>query len=154
MRLHLIAVGVIRSGPERGLVDTYLDRAAKLARPVGMRAVSEAEVASGGGPGEEAARLLARCPDGARILCLDERGRDITSAEMARQLASWRDAGEGDVCFLIGGADGHGPAVRRAASLHLAFGSQTWPHRLVRVMLAEQVYRALTILAGTPYHKA
>jgi len=154
VRIHLVAVGPLKSGPERDLVDDYLDRAARCGRGLGVREVREAGVASGGGCEAEGERLLARCPPGARIICLDERGENAGSARIADLLAGWRDGGEEDVCFLIGGADGHGEAVRQAASHTLSFGAQTWPHRLVRVMLAEQVYRALTILAGTPYHKA
>jgi len=88
------------------------------------------------------------------VLRLDEAGENITSTELARRFAAWRDEGQRDLVFLIGGAEGFSADVRRAAPKSLAFGAQTWPHRLVRAMLAEQVYRAFTILAGTPYHKA
>ena len=102
----------------------------------------------------EADLLLASVPAGAVVAALDERGRDLTSPEFARRLEGWRDQGHRGAAFLIGGADGLDERARAAAGLHLAFGRQTWPHRLVRVMLAEQLYRATTILAGHPYHRA
>jgi 23S rRNA (pseudouridine1915-N3)-methyltransferase len=154
MRLQIIGVGRLKDGPERDLADVYLARAAPLARQLGFRGPDEYEVASGGSLEAEGARLIARIPEGARVWRLDEAGENITSPELARRFAGWRDAGQRDFVFLIGGAEGFSPEVRRAAPRSLAFGAQTWPHRLVRAMLAEQIYRALTILAGTPYHKA
>jgi len=154
MRLQIVGVGRLKDGPERSLTDDYLARALPLARQLGFRGPDEHEVASGGGQGAEGARLIARLPDGARCLRLDEAGENLTSTELARRLAAWRDEGLRETVFLIGGAEGFSPDVRRLVPRTLAFGAQTWPHRLVRAMLAEQVYRALTILAGTPYHKA
>lgn len=154
MRLQITGVGRLKDGPERELADDYLARAQPLARQLGFRGPDEQEVASGGGLEAESARLIARIPDGARVLRLDEAGENLTSTELARRLAAWRDEGQRDLVFLIGGAEGYSADVRRTAPMTLAFGAQTWPHRLVRAMLAEQVYRALTILAGTPYHKA
>ena len=154
MRLLMLGVGRLKDGPERVLTDDYLRRAAASARSLGFRGPDEAEVASGGGLEAEGARILARIPGGARIIRLDEGGENLTSEALARRLARWRDEGERDACFLIGGAEGYAPDVRAAAPGTLAFGVQTWPHRLARAMLAEQLYRAMTILAGTPYHKA
>lgn len=154
MRLTFLVVGRLKSGPERDLVDEYVKRAGPVARGLGFRAIEEIEVASGGGLDAEADRLLAKIPQGAKCIRLDEHGRAFGSVEFSEKLASWRDQGIGDLVFLIGGAEGYGDAVRRAVPETLAFGPQTWPHRLVRVMLAEQVYRALSIEAGTPYHKA
>jgi 23S rRNA (pseudouridine1915-N3)-methyltransferase len=112
------------------------------------------EVAAGGGDTDaETGRLLAAVPEGAAIVALDGRGRDLTSEDLALRLGRWRDEGVRVVAFLIGGADGLGEAARARASLVLALGRMTWPHQLVRVMLAEQVYRASTILAGHPYHR-
>jgi 23S rRNA (pseudouridine1915-N3)-methyltransferase len=102
----------------------------------------------------EAALLLAAVPPGAAVVALDGRGRDLTSEETAARLGAWRDAGRRDAAFLVGGPEGLADAVLAAADLRLAFGRQTWPHRLVRVMLAEQLYRATAILAGHPYHRA
>lgn len=154
MRLQIVGVGRLKDGPERALTDDYVSRTLPLARQMGFRAFDEHEVASGGGLEAEGARLLARIPDGANCLRLDEAGENLTSTELARRLAAWRDDGLRDTVFLIGGAEGFSAEVRRAVPRTLAFGAQTWPHRLVRAMLAEQVYRAMTILAGTPYHKA
>ncbi|HAY06417.1 MAG TPA: 23S rRNA (pseudouridine(1915)-N(3))-methyltransferase RlmH [Hyphomonas sp.] len=154
MRLTLLGVGRLKDGPERILADDYIGRTLPLARQLGFRGVDEAEVASGGGLEAEGARLLTRIPEGAISLRLDEAGENITSTELARRLAAWRDDGQRDAVFLIGGAEGFSADVRRVVPKSIAFGAQTWPHRLVRAMLAEQVYRAMTILAGTPYHKA
>ena len=154
MRLQIVGVGRLKDGPERSLADDYIGRTLPLARQLGFRGLEEHEVASGGGLDAEGARLLARITDGATCLRLDEAGDNLTSAELARRLAAWRDDGVRDTIFLIGGAEGYSQEVRRAVPRTLAFGAQTWPHRLVRAMLAEQVYRAMTILAGTPYHKA
>jgi 23S rRNA (pseudouridine1915-N3)-methyltransferase len=154
MRLTLLGVGRLKDGPERDLTDDYLARTLPLARQLGFRSVDEAEVASGGGLDAEGVRLIARIPDGARGLRLDEAGENLTSTEFARRLAAWRDEGLRDAVFLIGGAEGYSADVRKAVPRSIAFGVQTWPHRLVRAMLAEQIYRAMTILAGTPYHKA
>ncbi len=153
MRLTVIGVGRLKDGPERVLTDDYLRRASAMARPLGFRAVEEAEVASGGGPGAEASRLLARVPAGAIAWRLDEHGKSLPSAAFATQLSSLRDRGCSDLVLMIGGAEGFGAPAIAAAPESIAFGPQTWPHRLVRAMLAEQIYRAFTILAGTPYHK-
>ena len=93
-------------------------------------------------------------PSGALIATLDERGRVLSSPEFAEQLARWRDGGRQDVAFVIGGADGIDPSLRARADFSLSFGKMVWPHMLVRVMLAEQIYRAATILGGGPYHRA
>lgn len=154
MRITCLVVGRLKSGPERDLVDEYLKRAGPIARSLGFRGIEEVEVAAGGGMDAEAGRLLARIPAGAKCIRLDEFGKSRRSGDFADQLARWRDQGVPDLVFLIGGAEGYGEAVRAACPDTMAFGPQTWPHRLVRVMLAEQVYRAVSILAGTPYHKA
>jgi 23S rRNA (pseudouridine1915-N3)-methyltransferase len=101
------------------------------------------------------AELLARAvPQGAVLVTLDERGKLLTSPEFATQLARWRDAGRQDVAFVIGGADGIDPSLRAKADFSISFGQMVWPHMLVRVMLAEQLYRAANILSGGPYHRA
>ncbi|MEM9738765.1 MAG: 23S rRNA (pseudouridine(1915)-N(3))-methyltransferase RlmH [Pseudomonadota bacterium] len=153
MKLHILAVGQVRRGPERDMVDDYLSRLEKTGRNLGLREVLEQEIMSGGGKDAEAQRLMGRVPAGASLVMLDERGQQIPSRDLADLVVRQRDDGLGDLCFLIGGADGHGDAVRQASPLKLGFGPQTWPHKLVRVMLAEQLYRAATLLAGTPYHK-
>ncbi len=154
MKLALCAVGRLRSGPERDLVDDYLTRFERTGKPLGFPSVQLIEVEDRKGGGMEAeADLLARAiPAGAVVAVLDERGRTLSSPEFADQLGRWRDGGR-DVALLIGGADGLAPRLRDRADLALSFGRMVWPHMLVRVMLAEQLYRAATILAGSPYHR-
>lgn len=155
MRLHLCAVGRLRAGAERDLVDNYLQRLDRSGRPLGLGPVAEHEVEDrkGGGMAAEGALLARAIPEGAALCVLDERGKLMTSPEFAAQLAGWRDGGRQDAAFVIGGADGVDPALRARADLVLSFGRMVWPHMLVRVMLAEQLYRAATILAGSPYHR-
>ncbi|MGB5559589.1 MAG: 23S rRNA (pseudouridine(1915)-N(3))-methyltransferase RlmH [Paracoccaceae bacterium] len=155
MRLHICAVGRLRAGPERDLVDDYLTRFDRTGRAVGLGPATEHEVEDkrGGGMAAHAALLERAIPGGALVCCLDERGRTISSPDFAALLAGWRDTGRQDVAFVIGGADGLGPDFRARADATLSFGQMVWPHMLVRVMLAEQLYRAAGILAGTPYHR-
>jgi 23S rRNA (pseudouridine1915-N3)-methyltransferase len=155
MRLHLCAVGRLRAGPERALVDDYLDRLTRTGRPLGLGPVAEHEVEDrkGGGMAAEGALLARAVPAGAALCVLDERGEMAGSPDLAQRLARWRDDGRQDAAFVIGGADGVDPALRARADLVLSFGRMVWPHMLVRVMLAEQLYRAATILAGSPYHR-
>jgi 23S rRNA (pseudouridine1915-N3)-methyltransferase len=155
MRLHLCAVGRLRAGPERALVADYLQRFDRTGRPLGLGPVTEHEVEDkrGVGMAAEAVLLAKAVPDGAALCVLDERGKTLTSPEFANELAGWRDAGRQDAAFVIGGADGVDPALRIRADLTISLGRMVWPHMLVRVMLAEQLYRAATILAGSPYHR-
>ena len=148
-------MGRLRAGPERDLVDDYYLRFDRTGRALGLGPVAELEVEDKKNLGMSAeAILLDRAmPSGALIATLDERGRVMTSPEFAEQLARWRDAGRQDVAFVIGGADGIDPALRARADFSLSFGKMVWPHMLVRVMLAEQIYRATTILSGGPYHR-
>ena len=156
MRLHLCAVGRLRAGPERDLVDDYLARSARTGRGLGLGPVAEHEVEDrkGGGMAAEADLLARAIPEGAAVVALDERGRILSSPDFAATLARFRDAGRADLAFLIGGADGLAPALRDRADLVLSLGPMVWPHLLVRVMVAEQLYRATSILAGAPYHRA
>lgn len=151
MRLTLCAVGRLRKGPERLLTDDYLDRFARTGRAVGLGAVEVVEIDDR--KGDAAARLIRAVPEGARLCALDERGGEMTSPEFAAMLAGWRDGGAGRVAFVIGGADGLAPELTERADVVLSFGAMVWPHMLARVMLAEQLYRAAAILAGTPYHR-
>lgn len=155
MRLHLVAVGRLRAGPERALIDDYRQRFDRTARPLGLGPLAEHEVEDrkGGGRAAEAALLAARVPPGARLVVLDERGLPFDSPSLAQRLADERDRGCGDLALLIGGADGLDPGLRARADWALSLGAMVWPHALVRVMLAEQLYRAATILAGLPYHR-
>lgn len=155
MRLHLIAVGRLRAGPERAMIDDYTLRFDRTGRPLGLGPLTEHEVddRKGGGPAAEAALIAARVPPAARRVVLDERGERLDSPGLAARLALERDRGAGDLAFLIGGADGLDPALRARADWALSLGAMVWPHALARVMLAEQLYRAATILAGLPYHR-
>ena len=155
MRVHICAVGRLRAGPERELLNDYLTRFDRTGRALGLgpAAVKEVEDRKGGGLMAEAPLLENAIPKGAVTVALDERGRVMTSPRFADSLAHWRDDGRGDVAFVIGGADGIAPDLRNRADLMLSFGSMVWPHMLARVMLAEQLYRAATILAGSPYHR-
>lgn len=155
MRLHIVAVGRLRAGPERVLIDDYVKRLDRTGRPLGLGPCAEHEVEDrkGGGMEAEAALLARACPAGAVRVILDERGTVMPSPDFAQRLAKWRDEGRQDVAFFIGGADGLAPSLRAEADAALSFGAMVWPHALVRVMLAEQLYRAATILAGSPYHR-
>lgn len=156
MRVTLCAVGRLRAGPEKTLIDDYLLRFDRTGRPLGIGPAKVAEVddRKGGGMAGEAELLRRAVPSGALVCVLDERGKTLTSPKFADTLADWRDRGRQDVAFLIGGADGLDPALRDGADFALSFGAMVWPHMLVRVMLSEQLYRAATILGGGPYHRA
>lgn len=155
MRLHLCAVGRLRAGPERSLVDDYLKRFDRSGRALGLGPVTEHEVEDrkGGGMAAEAGLLAKAIPQGAATILLDERGRMMTSPDFADLLARFRDTGRQDAALVIGGADGLSPDLRDGADAVLSFGPMVWPHMLVRVMVAEQLYRAASILAGAPYHR-
>lgn len=155
MRITLAAIGRLRAGPERALIDDYVKRFDRTARPLGLGPLTEREVEDkrGGGMAAEAALLTRAVPDGAWVCCLDERGETLDSPALAALLARRRDAGDRDAVFLIGGADGLEPDLRASAQFRLSLGSMVWPHALARVMLTEQLYRAASILAGSPYHR-
>ena len=145
----------MRAGPERDLVDDYVTRFDRTGRALGLGPLTEHEVEDRKGGGMEAeAELLSRAiPGGAFVVTMDERGKSLSSPEFSAELARWRDAGRQDVAFVIGGADGIAPSLRARADFSISFGRMVWPHMLVRVMLAEQLYRAANILAGGPYHR-
>lgn len=154
MRIEILAVGRLKAGaPERELIARYLDRAAAAGRPLGLTGFEMTELPDGRDAESEAAQLLARVPPGARRIVLDERGKALSSRDFAGLLATWRDAGAPATAILIGGADGHGASAREAADLVLSLGPMTWPHQLVRALIAEQLYRAVSILGGHPYHR-
>ena len=160
MRLALIAIGRLKAGPERDLFERYFKRIGDIARPLGFKGVSLTELDEGRGPraadrqGEEAQAILAGVPKGARLILLDERGAALTSAQFAIDIASARDASVSAYVVVIGGADGLAADLRDKANKIVSFGAMTWPHQLARVMAAEQLYRALSILSGHPYHRA
>lgn len=156
MKLRICAVGRIRSGPERALIDDYVTRFDRAGRPLSLGPLEEAEVETRKTSGQDAeAEALSRAvPQGALIVTLDERGRQLTSPDFAELLARWRDEGRPEAAFLIGGADGLSRDLRARADASISFGGMVWPHMLARVMLAEQLYRAASILGGSPYHRA
>lgn len=156
MRVHLRAVGRLGGrSEERALVGDYLSRFGQTGRGLGWRFAGETEVEDkkNGGMTAEAALLRAAIPTGSLLVCLDERGTLMSSPDFAKKLQGWADQGRSDVCFVIGGADGIDPSLRAEADMLLSFGKMVWPHKLVRVMIAEQLYRAASIIAGTPYHR-
>jgi 23S rRNA (pseudouridine1915-N3)-methyltransferase len=160
MKLLLAGVGRLKSGPERELVARYAERCVAGGRKIGfsgfeMREIDESRARRPEDrKAEEAAALAALVPPGARKICLDERGRNLTSEDFAKKMGEWRDAGAPACALVIGGPDGLDPAFRDKADLTVAFGAMTWPHQIVRALAAEQLFRALTILAGHPYHRA
>lgn len=155
MRVHICAVGRLRKGPERDLYDDYLTRFDRTGRALalGPAQLIEVEDKKGGGMPAEAALLERAIPAGSLICVMDERGKVQSSPEFADMLGQWRDQGRQDVAFVIGGADGIDPSLRDRADAALSFGKMVWPHMLVRVMLAEQLYRAASILSNGPYHR-
>ncbi|WP_417469567.1 23S rRNA (pseudouridine(1915)-N(3))-methyltransferase RlmH [Maricaulis sp.] len=155
MKLRIAAIGRVRSGPERELVDDYTNRCSIAGRAIGLGPLSETQIDNRSLKTQaDESRALAESLGGdVKFVLLDERGKAFKSPDLARKLGEWRDAGCREVVFAIGGADGHDHDVLPRPDLMLAFGPAVWPHKLVRVMLAEQVYRAVSILAGTPYHR-
>ncbi len=155
MRISIVAVGRLRAGPEKTLLDDYLTRFDRTGRALGLgpARVIEVEDKKNAGMGAEGALLRKALPKGAVICTMDERGQVLSSPDFARKLGNWRDTGRQDLALIIGGADGIDPGLRAEADFSISFGSMVWPHMLVRVMLAEQLYRAATILSGGPYHR-
>ena len=160
MRLVVISIGRLKRGPERELSDRFRERFDDIGRKLGFRGLEIHEIPeSRAGDAatrmrEEAAAIFAAIPAKSVIVALDERGDNIDSAAFAGHLGRWRDQQVANTIFVIGGADGLSPELRRKAKLMMAFGSATWPHQMVRIMLLEQIYRAATILSGHPYHRA
>lgn len=151
MRITIVAVGRIKSGPERSLAEHFQ---ARITWPVEIREVEEKKkLPPAALQTREGELLLAACPPGATIIALDEHGKSLTSRAFARRLGTWRDDGLADLAFVIGGADGLAKAVLDRAVQTLSLGSMTWPHMLVRGLVFEQIYRAQQILAGHPYHR-
>ena len=153
MRIGLHAVARLKAGPERALIDDYLSRADRIARPIGVRGVAEVQTDAGPSAADDWAKQAAKLPAGARLIRFDEDGKAVSSAGFADLIGRARDGGTPDLCFLIGGADGFCADARAAAPEALSFGKMSWPHLLARVLAAEQIYRALSILSGAPYHR-
>ena len=155
MKVHICAVGRLRAGPEKTLIDDYLSRFDKTGRGLSLGPVSVLEIddRKSGGMAAQAPLMRRAIPQGAVICALDERGVVETSPKFANRIAGWRDTGTRDLAFVIGGADGIDKELRGEADHLLSFGAMVWPHMMVRVMLAEQLYRAASILSGGPYHR-
>ncbi len=160
MRLLIAAVGRLKQGPERELTAGYLKRAEATGRSLGFRGIEIVEIRESRAQDaerrrvEESIALATIIPDTATVVVLDPNGESLDSAAFAGLLREWRAADRPVVCFVIGGADGLAPSLVERAKIRLAYGKATWPHQLVRAMLLEQLYRACTILAGHPYHRA
>jgi 23S rRNA (pseudouridine1915-N3)-methyltransferase len=160
MRVIAICIGRLKQGPERELAERYRERFDDIGRKLGFRGLELHEISESRARdaatrmAEEAAAISALLPEKYVLVALDERGDNVDSASFARHLGRWRDQSVANTIFVIGGADGLSPELQRKAKLRIAFGSATWPHQMVRVMLLEQIYRAATILAGHPYHRA
>lgn len=159
MKLQVIAAGRLKPGPEKSLAEDYLTRAQGLGRKCGIARIGVTEFNE-----SQASSAPARMAEESRVIAgalapkcftivLDERGKALASEAFADLLRRHLDGGTPDMAFLIGGPDGHAPDLRESAGLLMSFGPMTWPHRLVRVMLFEQLYRAVTIIAGHPYHR-
>jgi 23S rRNA (pseudouridine1915-N3)-methyltransferase len=160
MRLIVAAIGRLKAGPERELAERYRDRVAKAGRAVGLRDIEIVEIRESRAQEaakrvlEESIALANLIPERALVVALDAKGENLDSNSFTAALRGWRDAGRPAAIFCLGGADGLGDEVKQRADLTLAFGTATWPHQLVRIMLLEQLYRTVTILAGHPYHRA
>ena len=160
MRLVIVSIGRLKQGPERELAERYRERFDGIGGKLGFRGIEIHEISESRARNaaariaEEAGAISAAIPEKSVLVALDERGDNIDSSAFARHLGRWRDESVANTIFVIGGADGLSPDLRRMAKLRIAFGAATWPHQMVRVMLLEQVYRAATILAGHPYHRA
>lgn len=152
MKILISAIGKLnKKSPESELINNYIK---KTTWPVSIKENEEKKSLSGDALKEAESRLLMACiPIGAKIIVLDERGKELSSKELAQQVAKWRDNGIQNIVFLIGGANGHTEATRKKADLILSFGRMTMPHMLARVILTEQIYRIKTILDGHPYHR-
>ena len=160
MRIEIAAIGRLKAGPERELSARYLEQARTAGRAVGLFGMEISEIPQSRAATaalrqrEEAAALSGAFGGDARVIALDERGESMTSAALTARIGAWRDAGASALWFAIGGPDGLDASIRERADLVLGFSTLTWPHQLARVMLAEQIYRAATILTGHPYHRA
>ena len=159
MRIGIFAVGRLKAGPEKDLASRYLDRFAKTGPAIGLefsRVIEVPESRAGNAETrkrEEGALLEKSLPDGALLILLDERGKALDSPQLSDLVGNFRDQGKRDLMIAIGGADGLDPAIYDRADAVLCLGKMTWPHQLVRILIAEQLYRTVTILSGHPYHR-
>lgn len=155
MRFSIAAIGRLKAGPEQDLIQDYTKRisASGRALALGPLEIHEVDERKARDRNAQSTRLMERLPTGACVIALDERGKLMSSPDFAKLIERTRDGGADEMTFLIGGADGHTKAVRERSDHMLSFGQMVWPHMLARVMLTEQLYRAVSILAGSPYHR-
>ncbi len=159
MRITIAAIGNMKAGPERDLADRYSSRLAKAAPALGMelsgiRHFPESKARDAATrKREEAKSIKSVIGDSSRLIVFDERGKAVTSSEFSKYIGAWRDEGARDLICIIGGADGLDDELRSMAGRVVSFGAMTLPHQLVRVLVLEQIYRAVTILSGHPYHR-
>lgn len=159
MRVSIFAVGRLKSGPEKDLAERYLDRFAKSGPAIGLEFARVIEINESRASNaetrkrEEAAQLEKYLSDGAALILMDERGKSLDSPAFADTIGKIRDSGKRDLVIAIGGADGLDPQLYQKATAIICLGALTWPHQLVRILLSEQLYRAVTILSGHPYHR-
>ena len=160
MEVSILAVGRLKSGPESDICARYFERARRSGRPLGLRGFDVQELGESRAPrpaeriAQEGEALLAALTRGGRTVCLDAGGELLDSAEFAAELSRGAEFGLVRMTFVIGGPDGLGQQVKGLADRTISFGRVTWPHQIVRLLLAEQLYRAMTILSGHPYHRA
>lgn len=159
MQVTIHAIGRMKKGPEQELLKRYCDRFSKSGTALGIQAQALRELPESRAHDtdarkvDEAERLLQTIQSQDIIIALDERGKSLTSPDFAQKIADWRDDGASHIHFILGGPDGLDQALRQRADFTLCFGAATWPHQIARIMLAEQLYRATTILSGHPYHR-
>lgn len=159
MRISIVAVGRMKAGPERELAARFLDRALTSGKALGLSGFSVTELpesrasSADARKAEEARAIEDALPERAVLIALDERGKSVSSPDFANRIGQWRDMGRTALVLVLGGADGLSPQLRTAADLVLSFSAMTWPHQLARILAAEQLYRATTILSGHPYHR-
>jgi len=159
MQISIFAVGRMKNGAEKTLSQHYLDRFAKIAPPIGLVFAGLREIVESKAPTapqrrrQEGDRLKEVLSPSTRLILLDEKGKDFSSPQFADWLALRRDSGDKAALFALGGPDGHDEDMRQNADLLLSFGRATWPHQIARILLAEQLYRAATLLSGHPYHR-
>ena len=160
MRIVVATVGRLKQGPERELAERYRKRATDAGRKAGVSGIDVIEIKESRA-GDSARRMLEESiaianviPEDAAVLILDGRGENLSSSALAGRLQSWRAQDTSTVVFIVGGHDGLAPRLREKSALAIAFGAATWPHQLARIMLLEQIYRAITIMTGHPYHRS
>jgi len=160
MRLQILAVGRMKSGPEQELYDRYSSRISKSGKALHFMGLDLHEIVESRATdtnkrkSDEAEQLIKAAGEATRIILLDERGKDLSSQEFSQLLKTEQDMGTTKLAFAIGGPDGHGDELKNVSVRKIRLGSMTWPHQIARILLVEQIYRGITILAGHPYHRA